>query len=131
MGVARKFGFNRLEVCRCPQATPFAEAIERGWFAEIKVGHERLLEITTEIQLIPVLEKLGYHYLAERVVTQKGATQLAAEWRATLREQDKIRKRKNRDPKNRHKNLMRKSHARKKSEILPTLGNQDPEPLGG
>jgi hypothetical protein len=126
---ATKYGFSRLELTKCPEATSFAQAIALGWFNEIRIGRKNRSPIQDIPQLIAVLEKLQYPYLAQGVVTKKGAEQLAAEWDTARRERNKTRMHKARDRNNRHKIVMRKSRAGKKSEYLPKSGDQDPEPL--
>jgi hypothetical protein len=130
MEVASKFGFSRPVVTNCPDATGVAQAIELGWFNEIRIGRKNRSPIQDISQLIAVLAKLQYPYLAQGVVTKKGAEQLAAEWDTARREHNKTRMRKKRDRKNRYKIVVRKSRARKKSEKLPKSGDQDPEPIG-
>jgi hypothetical protein len=131
MEFAHRYGFTQLEVTKCPEAIRLAEAIERGWFRKIQIGHQNRNAIKNVTKLIAVLDKLQYRYLAEGVVTKRGAEQLAAEWDSAQREQNKLRMRQERARKKRHKIRMQKSRLRKKSEKSLNPGSQDPEPLGG
>jgi hypothetical protein len=119
MEVATKFGFSRPVVTKCPEATNFAQALALGWFGQIHIGRKNRTPIQGVTQLVAILEKLQYPYLAQGVVTKAGAAQLAAEWKTALRERNKTRMRKKRGRQKRNKLWMQKSRAAKKSEKLP------------
>ena len=91
-----KYGFTRLEVSKCPEATDFAQALKLGWFHQIRIGRKTGSSIKNAGQLRAVLEKLQYPYLAEGVVTKKGAEQLVDEWQTALREKNTLQMQKKR-----------------------------------